>query len=38
VTAVYLQHMGWISALGRGTAGRDALFAAAPGGVAPSDR
>lgn len=36
MTAVYLQAPAWISALGRGAAAREALFAATPGGVAPS--
>ena len=38
MSAVYLQHMAWISALGRGAAAREALFAPAPGGVAPTDQ
>ena len=38
MSAVYLQHMAWISALGRGDAARDALFAASPQGVQPTDR
>jgi 3-oxoacyl-[acyl-carrier-protein] synthase-1 len=38
VSAVYLQQVAWISALGRGSAARDALFAAAQAsGVAPTD-
>jgi 3-oxoacyl-[acyl-carrier-protein] synthase-1 len=37
VSAVYLQAPAWISALGRGDAARDALFAATPGGVAPTE-
>ncbi|RYY82017.1 MAG: beta-ketoacyl-[acyl-carrier-protein] synthase II, partial [Comamonadaceae bacterium] len=38
MTPVFLQDMAWISALGRGSAARDALFAAQPGGVAPTDQ
>lgn len=38
MSAVYLQDMAWISALGRGAAARAALFATEPGGVAPTDR
>lgn len=38
MSAVYLQHMAWISALGAGTAARDALFATLPQGVAPTER
>ena len=34
---VYLQHMAWISALGRGAAARANLFASEPGGAHPSD-
>lgn len=38
MSAVYLQHAAWISALGRGTAARDALFAPQQaGGVAATD-
>lgn len=37
MTAVYLQDMAWISALGRGAAAREALFSREAGGVAPSD-
>ncbi|MCC2674997.1 MAG: beta-ketoacyl-[acyl-carrier-protein] synthase [Ramlibacter sp.] len=37
MTAVYLQDMAWISALGRGRSARDALFSPAAGGVAPTD-
>ena len=37
MSAVYLQEMAWISALGRGGAAREALFAREAGGVAPSD-
>ncbi len=35
---VYLQQLAWISALGRGDAARDALFAASPGGLTVTDR
>ena len=35
---VYLQDMGWISALGRGAAACEALFAPVAGGSAPTDR
>lgn len=38
MSAVYLQHMAWLSALGRGQAARAALFAAAAPRVAPTDR
>jgi len=38
MTAVYLQDMAWISALGRGPSAREALFAAGAQGVAPSER
>jgi 3-oxoacyl-[acyl-carrier-protein] synthase-1 len=38
MSAVYLQDMAWISALGRGDAARAALFAREPGGVAPTDQ
>ena len=38
MSAVYLQEMAWISALGRGSAAREALFAREPGGVAPTDQ
>src|SRR5262245_50141615 len=37
MTAVYLQHMAWISALGAGEAAREALFADCPQGLAPTD-
>jgi 3-oxoacyl-[acyl-carrier-protein] synthase-1 len=37
VTSVYLQDVAWISALGRGEAAREALFAPQAGGVAPAD-
>lgn len=37
MTAVYLQSMAWLSALGRGAAARQALFAQHPAGVAPTD-
>jgi 3-oxoacyl-[acyl-carrier-protein] synthase-1 len=37
MSAVYLNSLSWLSALGRGHAARDALFAAQPGGVAPSE-
>ena len=38
MTAIYLQDMAWISALGRGKAAREALFAREPNGVAPTDQ
>jgi 3-oxoacyl-[acyl-carrier-protein] synthase-1 len=38
MTAVFLNAMGWVSALGRGPAARDALFAPSPGGVRPTER
>jgi 3-oxoacyl-[acyl-carrier-protein] synthase-1 len=38
MSAIYLQDMAWISALGRGGAAREALFAGEPGGVAPTDQ
>ena len=37
MTAVYLQDVAWISALGRGRAAREALFSDQVGGVAPTD-
>jgi 3-oxoacyl-[acyl-carrier-protein] synthase-1 len=37
MTAIYLQDMAWISALGRGEAAREALFAPQAGGVAPTE-
>jgi 3-oxoacyl-[acyl-carrier-protein] synthase I len=38
MSGVYLQRPAWVSALGRGDAAREALFARTPGGVAPSGR
>lgn len=38
MSAVYLQHLGWTSALGRGQAAREALFAPATQGVTATDR
>ena len=38
MTAVYLNALGWVSALGSGSHGRDSLFALAPSGVQPTDR
>lgn len=38
MSAVFLHAMAWLSALGRGDAARAALFAAQPGGVAPTER
>jgi 3-oxoacyl-[acyl-carrier-protein] synthase-1 len=37
VSTVYLQDMGWISALGRGNAAREALFSTTAQGVAATD-
>lgn len=37
MSAVYLQHMAWISALGRGAAAREALFAPQAGGARPTE-
>ena len=38
MTPIYLQEMAWISALGRGQAAREALFAREPNGVALTDQ
>jgi 3-oxoacyl-[acyl-carrier-protein] synthase-1 len=38
MSAVYLNAMAWLSALGRGTQAREQLFATQPGGVAPTER
>jgi 3-oxoacyl-[acyl-carrier-protein] synthase-1 len=38
MSAVYLQDMAWISALGQGSAARDALIAQPAAGVAPTDK
>lgn len=38
MSAVYLQQVAWLSALGHGAAARDALFADTAGGVAPTDQ
>jgi 3-oxoacyl-[acyl-carrier-protein] synthase-1 len=38
MSAVYLQELAWISALGRGDAARDALFSDHAQGVAPTDQ
>lgn len=38
MTAVYLNTLAWLSALGRGAQAREQLFAAQPGGVAPTER
>jgi len=38
MSAVYLNNVAWLSALGSGTAAREALFAPEPGGVAASER
>lgn len=37
MSAVYLNSLSWLSALGRGNAARDALFDTQPGGVAPTE-
>jgi 3-oxoacyl-[acyl-carrier-protein] synthase-1 len=37
VSAVFLQELAWVSALGRGAAAREALFAPSPLGVAPTE-
>jgi 3-oxoacyl-[acyl-carrier-protein] synthase-1 len=37
MSAVYLQDMAWVSALGRGGAAREALFAATPAGLTATD-
>lgn len=38
MSAVYLQHAAWLSALGRGRSAREALFAAGTAGVTPTER
>lgn len=37
MSAVYLNSLSWLSALGRGDAARDALFGGQPAGVAPTE-